>query len=296
MTNKTTSIQGPGGLPMVTIENHHAQALISLYGGQVLSFRPRGEEQVLFTSSKSLYERGQAIRGGVPVCWPWFGPHASDKSKPMHGFARLCEWTINHTETTSDGATRIELELHETPHSMTLWPHPFTLKLIVTVGLSLRIELQAKNRSDETVEITGALHTYLKVAEAEHTHITGLDDTFFSDALAEHRVNLQRGKLIVNEEINRIYRETETTCILHDPGIDRQLVVQKSGSRSTVIWNPWKERAAALPDLGDEDYRNMVCIEAANTLHDAVRLAPGESHALATEIGLISYASMLPPL
>jgi D-hexose-6-phosphate mutarotase len=296
MTKEISSIQGPGGLPMLAIENQHAQALVSLYGGHLLSFHPRGEEEILFTSSKSQYERGQPIRGGVPVCWPWFGQHATDKSKPMHGFARLSEWTLKDTETTHDGATRIELELHETPHSMALWPHPFRLTLIIIVGMSASLELQAENRSNEEVVLTGALHTYLNVAEARDTHITGLDDTFYADSLAEQRVNLQRGKLIVNEEINRIYRETGNTCILHDPGFGRQLVVKKSGSRSTVIWNPWIERAAALPDLGDEDYRRMVCIEAANTIYDAVHLAPGASHVLATEIGLISYGAILPPL
>lgn len=296
MSKAIQAIDGYGGLPMLQVENPHSRALISLYGGQVLSFRPHGEEEVLFVSSRSQYERGQAIRGGIPVCWPWFGPHAEDKNKPAHGFARLSEWRLLSADTGSDGTSRIELELRDTPFTHSLWPFPFLLRLQVSVGMSLAVELQAENLSQEDMSLTGALHTYLRLADARHCHISGVDDTFYVDALAEHRVTLQRGKLVINEEINRIYRDTENTCILHDPGYDRQLVVKKQGSRSTVIWNPWQERSAAIPDLGDEDYQHFVCIEAANTIHDAVRLTPGETHVLGTEIGVISYGSDLPPL
>ncbi len=191
------------------------------------------------------------------------------------------------TGTTADGATQISLGLTDSDATTALWPHPFRLRLQVTVGPHLHIALEMENRSAESQTVTGALHTYLRVAEAEHVQITGLDDTFYIDTLAGNRSFLQRGKLQVNEEINRIYLETANSCIVHDPMLERQIIVKKAGSRTTVVWNPWEARSRSLPDFGDEEYRRMVCIEAANTRQDAVTLAPGGSHTLATEIGLI---------
>jgi glucose-6-phosphate 1-epimerase len=280
-------IAGQGGLPMLEIDNEHTQALISLYGGHVLSYKPYGEEEVLFLSSKSKFEAGTPIRGGVPVCWPWFGPHATDVGKPMHGFARLSLWELQETAILEDGATRVVLELKDTAATQALWPHAFRLRLQVDAGSHLRIGLFMENLSEQPVAVSAALHSYFSVEDAEHVHITGLDDTFYIDTLQNGRSFLQRGKLQVNEEINRIYLETGNSCIIHDPLLDRQIVVKKEGSRSTVVWNPWQERSRSFADLGAEEYRHMVCIEAGNIRQDAVLLAPGTGHTLATEFTVI---------
>jgi len=280
-------LSGKGGLPMLEVANEQAKALISLYGGQVLSWVPRGEEEVLFVSERSHFTAGQPIRGGVPVCWPWFGPHAADPGKPMHGFARLMTWQLTSSVTLPSGASRIELMLTESPETLALWPHPFRLVLRMEVGSHLRIALTMENTGEEPLATTSALHSYFRLGEAAHVHITGLDDTFYIDTLQQDLHTLQRGKLQVNQEINRIYLDTAGLCMIHDPLLERQIMVKKEGSRSTVVWNPWSERSRSMADLGPEEYQHMVCIEACNVRHDGRTLAPSASHTLATEFAVI---------
>jgi D-hexose-6-phosphate mutarotase len=277
------AVTGRGGLPMLEIDTAQARAVVSLYGGQVLSWQPRGEAEVLFVSEKSCFAEGKPIRGGVPVCWPWFGPHPIDKEKPMHGFARLMTWQLQSSASLPDGASRIILALEDSPETLALWPHPFLLQLQVDIGAFMRIALTMHNRGMEPVAITAALHSYFRLEESGHVHITGLDDTFYIDTLQQDRSLLQRGKIAVEQEINRIYLETDNHCTIHDPLLERQIVVKKEGSRTTVVWNPWIERSRSFADLGDEEYQHMVCIEAGNVRQDGRTIAPGASHTLATE-------------
>ena len=286
-TQGMRTFSGKGGLPMLEITNRAAKALISLYGGQVLSWQPLGEEQVLFISEKSWFEAGKAIRGGVPVCWPWFGPHPSGSVLPMHGFARLQEWRLQHVTSTQANETSAVLELEDSPATLALWPYPFQLRLQVDVGAHLRIALTMTNRDTEEVEITAALHSYFQLGEAELVHITGLDDTFYIDTLQQEHTTLQQGQIKIDREINRIYLETGSSCTIYDPVLARQIVVKKEGSRSTVVWNPWQERSRAFQDLGGEEYKRFVCIEAGNVRQDRILLAPAASHTLATEFTVI---------
>ncbi len=291
MPNSTDStlrpISGKGGLPMIEVDNPQARALISLYGGQVLSWIPRGEEEVLFLSEKSHFTPGQPIRGGVPLCWPWFGPHPTDPAKPMHGFARLMVWRLANSAALPSGASRLELELSESPETLTLWPHPFRLSLQIDVGSHLRIALTMENPGEAPLATTSALHSYFRLGQADESLITGLDDTFYIDTLLQELHTLQRGQLRVDREINRIYLDTASPCLIHDPLLERQIVVRKEGSRSTVIWNPWSERSRSIADLGSEEYQQMVCVEAGNVRQDGRTLAPGASHTLATEFAIL---------
>ncbi|HOT98201.1 MAG TPA: D-hexose-6-phosphate mutarotase [bacterium] len=283
----TRPLSGKGGLPMLEVVNGQAKALISLYGGQVLSWVPRGEEEVLFLSERSHFTAGQPIRGGVPICWPWFGPHPADPAKPMHGFARLMTWRLTSSATLPSGASRIELMLTESPETLALWPQPFRLLLHIDVGSHLRIALTMVNSGPEPLATTSALHSYFRLGKAGQVHITGLDDTFYIDTLQQDLYTLQRGKLQVDQEINRIYLDTASLCMIHDPLLERQIVVKKEGSRSTVVWNPWSERSRGMADLGPDEYQYMVCIEAGNVRQDGRTLAPGASHTLVTEFAVI---------
>jgi D-hexose-6-phosphate mutarotase len=277
---------GPGGLPMADIRNRHAAATVSLYGAQVLAFQPHAGAPLLWVSGHSLYQPGKAIRGGVPVCWPWFGPHPADPSKPAHGFARTAMWNVLAAAGLAGGATQLRLSLVDDDATRDLWPHAFQLRLVVTVGAELRIELIARNPGGLPFTCGGALHSYFGVSDASAIAIQGLDGCEYIDKADGGQRKLQRGPVTIDAETDRVYLNTTATCAIEDPGLGRQIIVAKSGSRTTVVWNPWAEKARRLADFGDEEYHGMVCVETANADTDAVTVGPGGEHRLAATISV----------
>lgn len=275
---------GPGGLILAQVHNRYATARISLQGGQVLSFQPHGQAPVLFVSRHSRYQPGTPIRGGIPICWPWFGPHPKAASLPAHGFARLLVWQVSDTAATPDGATQLRLELRDSPDTHRSWPHAFRLGLLITIGAALHVDLQIENTDRQPWLCSGALHSYLHVGDVSRIAITGLEAIAYIDRLAQGALRTQSGPLHISAETDRIYLDTPATCMVDDPSLQRRLVIEKRGSLATVIWNPWRERAHHLPDLGDDEYQQMICVEAANVADHAMQLAPGATHTLGTTI------------
>jgi len=273
---------GPGGLPVAAIENAHACATVCLLGGHVLAFQPRGHEPVLWVSERSRFEAGRPIRGGIPVCWPWFAAHPEDATKPFHGFVRTALWSVLDTETVADGATRVRLRTGDSAQTPALWPHAFELEIDVTVGPELRVELIASNRGQAPWTCTGALHTYLSVGDVAQIAIHGLDGCSYVEDAPGRR--LQQGPVTIDREVDRVYLDTAATCTVEDPGLGRRIRVAKSGSRSTVVWNPWVDKARRMADFGDDEYRRMVCVETANAGEDAVTVPPDGEHRLAARI------------
>jgi len=271
---------GPAGMPMIALAGPHGSCEVSLYGGQVLSYRPIGHAPVLFMSRKAVFEPGKPIRGGIPVCWPWFGAHPSAKNKPAHGFARLMPWTLLTVEYTSQ-LTDIKLGLCDSDATRVFWPHAFDLSLRVVLDTTLRVELTTRNRDKESVIITEALHTYLAVRDIHHTTVVGLDGQRFFDALTRQDHPAQKGAIHFHNETDRVYHDAKPECSVSDPGIGRQIVIAKRGSHSTVVWNPWIEKSKKLTDFGDNEYTSMVCVETANAMQAAVSLPPGEEHTIA---------------
>jgi glucose-6-phosphate 1-epimerase len=273
---------GPGGLPMVKINNSKATAEIMLHGGHVMSYVPAGELPVLWMSDSSWFLPDKPIRGGIPICWPWFGAHPCDKNLPSHGFARISEWQVELTEKLN-GATRIMLKLTpgEVPGNMPQFP--FELRLDVIAGDDLQVALGIKNTGDNDLSFTAALHTYLNVSEISSIKITGLENCSFLDTLNNTR-NEQSGAINFTEETDRIYLDTETSCIIHDPKYKRRIKIDKSGSNTTVVWNPWIAKSKRMPDFGDEEYQKMVCVETTNAENDAKTLHSGCRHILKTVI------------
>jgi glucose-6-phosphate 1-epimerase len=174
-------VAGPGGLPVAEIRNAYATATVSLHGGQALAFQPHGHEPVLWGSAHSLYQRGKAIRGGIPVCWPWFGPYPSDPSKPAHGFARTALWSVLSTAALAHGATQIRLRLDDGDGSLAFWPHAFDLRLVLTIGAELRAELVARNPGAVPYTYSSALHSYFNVGDVAAISIRGLDGCAYID-------------------------------------------------------------------------------------------------------------------
>jgi D-hexose-6-phosphate mutarotase len=286
ITDHIAFVSGAGGLPFAQIRNAFATATVSLHGGQVLAFQPHGHGPVLWVSAQSLYQPGKAIRGGIPVCWPWFGPHPSDPAKPAHGFARTSLWSVLSAAALADGATQIRLRLADGDTSLALWPHAFDLRLVVTVGAELKVELIARNPGSAPYTYSGALHSYFDVSDIAAISIRGLDGCPYIDQVDGDQRKLQHGPITIASETDRVYLNTTETCAIEDPGLDRRITIAKAGSHSTVVWNPWVEKARRLADFGDEEYHSMVCVETANADGDSVTVAPGGEQRLTAIIGV----------
>lgn len=266
------------GLPVVALANQYGTCELSLYGGHVLNYRPTGHMPVLFMSKQSLFQTGKPIRGGIPVCWPWFGPHPADPAQPLHGFARTTTWGLVTTEYSAN-VTEICLALADTEETRGLWPHRFELTLRVRLDENLNLELTTLNRDHQPLTFTQAFHPYLRVRHISDITVDGLDNALYLNRLNQHHAT-QTGKLNIRAETDRVYTPHTPECHLHDPGIGRNITLVFAGTKQLVVWNPWIDKARAMPDFADDDYTRMICLEPANTGDGAVTLLPGEKHAL----------------
>jgi D-hexose-6-phosphate mutarotase len=277
LADQLTFVAGPGDLPTARIHNEHARAEICLLGAHVLSFQPHNEEPVLWLSEESNFAVGKPIRGGIPVCWPWFAAHPTDSSKPSHGFVRTALWSVLATRTLDGGETRIELGIDSSADTLALWPHRFTLQLAATVGKTLTVELISRNPGNVDFTYTGALHSYFTVSDAAGIAIHGLADVDYLDKTESFARKTQRGPIQITQPTDRIYLDTDAECVIEDSGLGRRIHIGKENSHTTVVWNPWIAGAARLPDFGDDEYRGMVCVETARAAEDiATVLAGGE--------------------
>lgn len=272
------------------IRNAHATASVALYGAQPLTFQPHGAPPLLWLSEQAVYAPGKAIRGGIPLCWPWFGPHPSDLSLPAHGFVRTRVWQVLSASGAPGGATALRLGLTDDDASRALWPHPFELELALLVGGALQLELLVRNTGEAPLSFSGALHSYFTVGDVAQIAVGGLDGAEYLDQTDAMRRVRQSGPVRFAGEVDRIYLDTEAECAVEDPSLGRTIRVAKSGSRSTVVWNPWAEKARRLADMADDAYRGMVCVETANAAEDAVTLAPGAEHRLLVRIAATPLA------
>ena len=272
---------GNGDLPKLEITTDASEAELYLHGAHVTGFRRRGEAPLLFTSQFSRFERGQAIRGGVPVIFPWFGAR---EGEPSHGFARVQEWRLNEITSLPPGGANIRLGLGENPSAATC--PSFTANYIVTVTHVLRLELVITNTSpDQEFSFESCLHTYVHVADVRNVRIKGLHGVTYLDKVDQFAPKVeQQGEIRITGETDRVYQDTESSVEVVDPGFGRRIFVEKSGSRSTVLWNPWVAKAHQMPDFGGEEYLQMVCVESGNIGNNRVVLPPGQSSVLAVTL------------
>lgn len=246
------------------------------------------EVPVVWVSSRAAYAEGQAIRGGVPVCWPWFAAGPSGELKPMHGFARTAPWQLVEEDA---GPREVRLAWVLTDADVDglpgadRFPHPFRAELAVSVGHDCSVGLTVTNTGTEAFDYEAALHTYLHVGDIHQAAVTGLDGAHYFDKVLQTDAR-QDGPITVSGETDRVYTST-ATVLVHDPVLGRTLQVDKSGSPTTVVWNPWVEKAAAMTDFGDDEWRQMLCVETAAVGRDSVRLQPGAEHTLSTTIRIV---------
>jgi glucose-6-phosphate 1-epimerase len=283
---------GAGGFALIQIDNEHARAEISTYAGQVLSYRPESEtDDLLFVSGHAHFQPGKAIKGGIPVCWPWFGPDPLAKGRPDHGFVRARQWTLLSTEAMVDGATRVRLGCRDDEIVRALWPHAFALEVEITVGSTLEVALITRNLGAAPVTITQALHTYFKVGDVRRVQVLGLAGYDYIDKVAgadpAGGAVTQSGPINFDGPVNRIYLDTAERLVIDDPSLGRQIYVEREGSNSAVVWNPWIEQSRDMGDFGDDEYLSMVCVETTNAAADAVTIPAGATYRMVSRYGIV---------
>jgi D-hexose-6-phosphate mutarotase len=284
-------VTGPGHLPLLKVRGARVGKLdVFLHGAHVTRWTPPGHEHVLWLSGTSRYAADAAIRGGVPICFPWFGAGPADDLKPAHGFARLREWLVVSVVERPE-AIEIDLALEDDVVGEAEAAGArggeaggsLAATFRITVGESLRMALEVRNVGDRPVTYEEALHTYLAVSDVRNISIEGLAGAGYVDRLGGPELVRQAEDVIrFAAETDRIYLGTDADVVVVDRRKRRRIAVRKTGSASTVVWNPWAGKASEMADL--DDWTSMVCVETANVRGDAVTLAPGESHAMTAVI------------
>jgi D-hexose-6-phosphate mutarotase len=273
--------QGPGGLERLVLSASDGEAVVYLQGAHLAHFQPRGEKPVVWMSAQSRFDAGTPIRGGVPICFPWFGPKAGAPDAPLHGFARILPWSVAAVTRESDGSLRATLDLTGDAAARGGFAHELALSLTVRVGRALCLDLAVRNTDTAPRAFEAALHSYFAVSDVRHARVCGLEGVAYLDRTAGMAVKPGASEPIaISAETDRVYRGATATVTIEDPGWRRRIVVGKSGSSTTVVWNPWVAKAKAMPDFGDEEWPGMVCVETANAMDDAVTLAPGATHVM----------------
>ncbi len=272
------------GYPIFEIQHSTCRARVALQGVHLMEWTPAGQPAGLYLSPQAVYEAGKAIRGGVPICWPWFGPHPTDTTLPLHGFVRTRQWEMA-SATEDEIGVKLKFILADSAETRQLWPHAFQLELVMHLGATLELALRMTNTDAAAVTITSALHSYLSVGDINRVAIQGLDGAEYQDRVGPPRLCRQVGAVTFSEEVDREYVHAGKLQV-DDSALDRGWQVEGNGSQCTVVWNPWEAKSRRLADLPDDDYHHFVCVETANAWQDEIELAPGASHTLGTVIRL----------
>ena len=278
------------------IENQQATATVFLQGAQLSHYQRNNEAPIIWCSSHCDYQQGKPLRGGIPICWPWFGDlnynsamvkqliPASDSAYPAHGFARNRNWQLASIENIHSGLTRVHLTLTIAADEEPLWPYATSLSLTIDIGASLTVCLRVINNDQQPVSYSAALHSYFAIANIDQVAINGLQGLPYIDCTDNWSEHSQQGTLSIDREIDRIYTSSDSTLTIEDIAEQRALSVQSKGSNTVVVWNPWQQKSSQLTHFSAEDYQHMLCIETARAGTDFVTLNTGEEHQLTVTI------------
>ncbi len=281
-------VEGKGGLPKVEVTCTAATGEMYLLGGEVTSWKPRGREETLFVSAASKWEGGKAIRGGVPVCFPWFGNKADDPKAPAHGFVRAKAWRLDSIERKGDAVT-VSMSITSDEGTKKWWPAEFRLVQRTTFGAELVMELEMTNSGSAPQRFEEALHTYFRVGDITKARVRGLDGIRYIDKTDGFREKRQQGDVVIGKETDNVYLDTAHAVEIEDPAMGRRIRVSKENSLATVVWNPWIEKAKAMSDMGDEEWRQFVCVETCNVAKHAVGLEAGAQHRMRAAITISKF-------
>ena len=279
-------LQDDSGMQYLEVDNPLGAATIALQGAHVMRWQPKFQtEPVLWMSSNARFVKGRSIRGGIPVCWPWFGAHPTDSTFCPHGFARVIPWRVIDIDATPTGATRIILEMIDTPEAKRQLSYPYALTVTITVGRRLRIDMSTTNKADHPFMIGEAFHTYLNVSDISNVKITGMQDCVYADKILKYERHVEHNPLTFDgSEFDRVFINHSSDCTVHDKGYNRMIRVSKSGSDTTVVWSPGAAKAAQMADMGETDeWRKTICVESTNALENMVVINPGRTHTISAE-------------
>ncbi|WP_432798156.1 D-hexose-6-phosphate mutarotase [Poriferisphaera sp. WC338] len=260
---------GKGGLTCAQITHPTVNATVYLHGGHVTHFMPTGHKPILYLSPDAVFDERAAIRGGIPIVFPWFGPKANDPNAPVHGLARTAEWRLHRAQN------------HEQKITLELINHiaPYEVRLFIAFSEHLTMTLKVDNLSDNPQTFEEAMHTYFHVQDIEQVILTGLEGCSYVDKVQGGIEQPPRGKPItITGETDRVYLKATRTCMIEDPALNRRIYIDKHHSNSTIVWNPWIEKSQSLKDMPDDDWKKMLCVEFANVRQNAVTLQPGRFH------------------
>ena len=272
------------GTVEAVLVNGYGSCEISLYGGQILNYRPMGHVPALFISKESEREAGKQIRGGIPLCWPWFGAPPSE-DLPRHGFARLMNWEVLSSSYDSK-ASEIIIGLQDSEETLKIWPHKFELVQKITLTDNLSIEVSTLNTDNAPFEISQSIHPYFKVRDVSNTSVIGLEELSYTDLFSKKKAT-QSGPLSIDKETYYIYDGADQSCAVHDTGMGRDILLTSSGMNKLVVWNPWEEKSKQLQDFGDEEYKKMITVAPFQSADTPVTLKPGEKVSIKTAIQVI---------
>ncbi|MYW02841.1 D-hexose-6-phosphate mutarotase [Streptomyces sp. SID3343] len=262
------SLRSLDGIPVVVVEHPRARAAVSLQGAQLLLWQPDGAEPVLWLGDAAPWTPGKAIRGGVPICWPWFGGAGS----PAHGFARTSTWQLDAHEEGPEGVS-LALTLRDSARTRELWPHAFTLTTRIGIGRECSVDVEAHGDHDSTA----ALHTYLRVGDLDGVQLSGLGGEFV-DKLRDDARFPSDGTLVPTGHFDRIYAEPSGISRVVDHRFERAVEVRHRHHSDVVVWNPGPELSHSMADLGDESYREFVCVETARVSRPMATAPDAPSH------------------
>jgi glucose-6-phosphate 1-epimerase len=276
----------------INIHNRTAEATIFLQGAQLSQYQPHKEQGVIWLSPECDYKAGSPLRGGIPICWPWFGaldknPEAIQQQvcssvEQAHGFVRTLEWDVDFIQAISLDETELQMSL--TLDANNRWPFACKLVLKFTIGARLTLCFEVQNNDSKSFVFTSALHSYFAIGDIRQAKISGLDNKPFIDALNDRQVFTQRGDITIDREIDRIYETNGENVQIVDNQWQRQISIVSKSSANAVVWNPWVEKSKRLSQFSDSNFEKMLCVESANIGSAGETLQPGERHIQLLEV------------
>ena len=276
-----------GGLAKAVVSQGGMQGELFLQGATVTRWQPAGERPVIFTSPNAIFAAGTAVRGGIPIIFPWFGPKRDEPKAAQHGFVRAAPWQLDSVDTGRPGDVTLSLSITDADAASPFWPEPYRAVYTVTFGPALSVVLTVQNRAGREIVYEEALHTYFSISDFAKVSVSGLAGTTYIDKVDGARRKTQDSAPIrLTGETDRVYLATPRRVAIEDPEWRRRIVIEKDGAASSIVWNPWHEKAAAMKDLGADAWPGMICVETGNAADNEVRLAAGGEHRMTTRISV----------